>query len=80
MKKKSFITSGPACESAHFSSSAGAFAVRKAKYVRRHDKTNKVASAKSDQSLCYAFKGYRRVLATSMSTAKTLIRLSECPG
>ena len=45
------------------------------------DKTNKMAqSAQSDQSLRCALNGELRILAFFKRTAKTLIRLGECPG
>ena len=45
-----------------------------------HDKTNKMASVQSDQSLCCALKGKLRTQAFFMRTAKTLIRPGGCPG
>ena len=38
------------------------------------------ASAQSDQSLCCALYGWIRTQSFVMRTAKTLIRLGECPG
>ena len=38
------------------------------------------APVQSHQSLCYALKAQQRVLATSMQTAKTLVKLGGCLG